>query len=512
MFKSNYILMILAAVLLIPAAHAQYDDKEIWESVQCSSKSEVLGFVQNFPESRYIGEADKCFWENSVDCSNKAQLIEFISLFPGGQNFQKALQCLEQIEVVTEQNQISRQLLNCEALIAAGRLTKGVVNALECYQSVLQEFPGNEQALNGLNRIEEVLAGWVREALSNGQIEQAKQDLAELKRLNPRYPSIPQLQTAILQNESRTASQQIVQLLAQCNEHLIKNRLTIGEGGNAWDCFREVLALDPNNIEAQNGLMAVKEQYVIRIRVAVANGDLALATNLLERLKRLQPLQIEVGALEALITARSPTVELQPMCEGAGKGAQCWKKVANKGSKPGCYVWEDYHYPAQTVTWSGSCTGSIATGYGTEVWTMNGESNEQTGTYVDGKKHGQWAIHFATGANYKGPYETGKKHGQWVERYANRTVAEGTYVNGERNGPWEFQYPEGVIQKGRFDNDKRNGDWVFRYPNRDVLEGAYVNGKKNGSWVRRDAGQQVIENTEFRNDEVVDSDFRSGNT
>lgn len=36
----------------------------------------------------------------------------------------------------------------------------------------------------------------------------------------------------------------------------------------------------------------------------------------------------------------------EPNCAGAREGAECWKETANQ---PGCYVWDDYLQPGQTV-------------------------------------------------------------------------------------------------------------------------------------------------------------------
>ena len=60
MLKREIKYLTLTERLFIPAAEAQYDDKEFWDSVQCVSKEEVLGFVRNIPASQFIIDANKC--------------------------------------------------------------------------------------------------------------------------------------------------------------------------------------------------------------------------------------------------------------------------------------------------------------------------------------------------------------------------------------------------------------------------------------------------------------------
>ena len=84
-------------------------------------------------------------------------------------------------------------------------------------------------------------------------------------------------------------------------------------------------------------------------------------------------------------------IALAPKCEGRAEGSECWKEIADK---PGCHVWDDYYFPDQTVTWSGSCSGGIAGGQGELVWTTNDVSMTiiETGSLSDGKRAGRWTI------------------------------------------------------------------------------------------------------------------------
>ena len=38
------------------------------------------------------------------------------------------------------------------------------------------------------------------------------------------------------------------------------------------------------------------------------------------------------------------------------------------------------------------------------------------GPYVDGKRHGQWTVRYASGTVEEGPYVNDKPHGRWTRR------------------------------------------------------------------------------------------------
>ena len=67
-------------------------------------------------------------------------------------------------------------------------------------------------------------------------------------------------------------------------------------------------------------------------------------------------------ALELLNRAESGKLwpaGVEPSCEGQAEGAECWMELE---SHPGCYVWDDYYYADQLVTWTGGCSGGLACG------------------------------------------------------------------------------------------------------------------------------------------------------
>ena len=75
------------------------------------------------------------------------------------------------------------------------------------------------------------------------------------------------------------------------------------------------------------------------------------------------------------------------LCKGRPEGSSCWMELANQ---PGCYVWNSYFEPDETVTWTAACAEGLAEGTGTltEVWDGGRKTKEKTGSLVEGKAEG----------------------------------------------------------------------------------------------------------------------------
>ena len=179
-------------------------------------------------------------------------------------------------------------------------------------------------------------------------------------------------------------------------------------------------------------------------------------------------------------------------CPGQPKGAACWMELSNQ---PGCFVWNPYLQPDETVTWAGGWAEGRAQGTGTLKWVWDGgqATAEDTGRLQAGKRHGQWVLRTANGSVQEGPYVEGKRHGVWVWRGPAGAVFEGPYVRGKRHGHWVLRAADGSVQEGPYAEGKRHGQWMLRGANGIVQEGPYVQGKRHGRWVLRDAYENVAE-------------------
>jgi hypothetical protein len=95
------------------------------------------------------------------------------------------------------------------------------------------------------------------------------------------------------------SNSEMSQLLQQCAEHFDANRLTTGQGGTALNCYQQVLSRDANNALAKAGLQKIENKYVRWAEVAISSRQTGKASNLLERLRQVNPDSSALSRLEA---------------------------------------------------------------------------------------------------------------------------------------------------------------------------------------------------------------------
>ncbi|MYH31232.1 MAG: hypothetical protein F4137_20870 [Acidobacteria bacterium] len=152
--------------------------------------------------------------------------------------------------------------------------------------------------------------------------------------------------------------------------------------------------------------------------------------------------QNRLSALGAAAPGADPASRVRPdeTCAGQATGAACWMEISQR---PGCYVWNPYPQPGETVTWTGACAGAKAQGTGTLTWAHDGGVQRNIGgRLVDGEFNGHWVLRDEEGSS-EGPYVDGEKNGHWVIRFADGNTMEGPYVNGVEHGRWIWRSADG---------------------------------------------------------------------
>ncbi len=94
--------------------------------------------------------------------------------------------------------------------------------------------------------------------------------------------SLPSIPSAIDASRSNT-SNDLSLLLERAQADLAALRLTTPPGNNAWDRFKAVLTLDPNNSAARNGLNDIVSRYLELAKRSTEAGEVGLAAIYLDR-------------------------------------------------------------------------------------------------------------------------------------------------------------------------------------------------------------------------------------
>ncbi len=153
-----------------------------------------------------------------------------------------------------------------------------------------------------------------RLAIRDGRFEDAGNLIGEARSLAGSDATEIGLLTAEL--SSARAQQEVSATIALANERLDAGRLVTPANDNARYYFQSVLASDPNNQAAQQGLVTVASKLVLQARDAIDTGQLDNAQALLNSAGALDPASAELRAsTDALTAARAAIAESAQQAE-----------------------------------------------------------------------------------------------------------------------------------------------------------------------------------------------------
>lgn len=153
---------------------------------------------------------------------------------------------------------------------------------------------------------------------------------------------------------------------------------------------------------------------------------------------------------------------LIPCASFAQKKDSVWIKTAT-----GCKIHNPYPQPNESITWTGSCVNSFASGEGTLTWYKNGKSS----------------------SHYEGSMKRGSPAGKGRYFHSDGSVEEGTYERGELNGHGAVSFTEEgrkrFYYEGEFKYGLRTGDGyeVYFTPNGDTAyfyTGSFIRNGRTG--------------------------------
>lgn len=101
--------------------------------------------------------------------------------------------------------------------------------------------------------------------------------------------------------------------------------------------------------------------------------------------------------------------------------------------------------------------------------TISSSRGQETGTFVDGKLHGEGSWTCPDGDLYEGPFDKGDM----------------------KEGTWTVKYKDGSKYAGEVSDGVPNGTGVMRYANGDVFSGQYVDGLRSGKGTLVSGGQTL---------------------
>lgn len=178
-----------------------------------------------------------------------------------------------------------------------------------------------------------------------------------------------------------------------------------------------------------------------------------------------------------------PQVNSKRICSNQLQGNGCWTTPSNQ---PACYIWTTDYQHGRKISWSGKCSDGFAQGagiltsrdanrpgevlvykrkrnpgekIGAKSISLDTDSWVSYGTFVNGRKDGNWHETRGLGLAKFGPYKEGYRTGQWVEVDAGQSSSEGSYMGGRRHGQWVHVYQNGETWIGSYLDGLKHGEW-----------------------------------------------------
>lgn len=118
-----------------------------------------------------------------------------------------------------------------------------------------------------------------------------------------------------------TKEQQVIRILLLNGEYtLSRDQLLTPANDNAYDFFRAVLKLDPDNQRAKGGLQGIVMRYVDLARQAAARGNYTQATTMLNNARIVDPTNLLIKEVSAGLTEQIKSAPpVQPYRGGANE-------------------------------------------------------------------------------------------------------------------------------------------------------------------------------------------------
>lgn len=297
----------------------------------------------------YLGEAgaamDATDWEKANAVLNQASQIAFYiaddSLVEQLQLLRNNLIIRQQKAIIDSQKEeeVQRLLTAAERFLSDDKLTSPPDgNAYSSYQDVLQLDPENVTALEGIKEIASRFLQQAEQQAKAQEFGRARAFMAAAVQVFPRHPDIRKLQdtvtsleeqqkdalleaqaqqTSALQaaraereREKKRRADTIAGLLAEGESLLSAGNLNSPADNNAAAKYKQVLNIDPANVDALNGLDAVAAKLVKQARAAIENGLLDEAEALLKGAQTISPSGPEMLRIQKqLIAARDQAAQ-----------------------------------------------------------------------------------------------------------------------------------------------------------------------------------------------------------
>ena len=318
----------LASSLLLVsmAVSADVTDDFFWDSIKgCKTVAGTERYLIRYPEGTHAEEARECLkrwqeeqaaWDRVRSCDNADAVRRFLREFPESRYAGEASECItrnEQRKKALERRElVERRLNECRAHHGAGRISEGLGgNALECFGKVLEEDPGNPEALKGIDDIVTYYSNKATAALDSGRPDAAEREIERLEKIVPESSDVEALRSRLedlkrelaaherLERERKALLAEAENLLEQGEYEKVIDLVSAGRKAGLDDKRLDALNRRAGEALAKEAATRNLEAKVAEVRARIEQGNFAGARMNLEEAKGLGLDGETYGALAA---------------------------------------------------------------------------------------------------------------------------------------------------------------------------------------------------------------------
>jgi len=174
-----------------------------------------------------------------------------------------------------------RLLKSTQALLTSHGLSDlpSAAAAIQAYQEILRIAPQHPGAEQGLTELSAHYIELAKSAAEGGEVNNAISLLERASAANNKLRALDDVRKLI--SQAATAQAAINELLVQARRLRADNLFIAPPGANAAELYQRVLATDPNNMVALQGLNEVAAQILNNVRGQLDKDDLDSAEELL---------------------------------------------------------------------------------------------------------------------------------------------------------------------------------------------------------------------------------------
>jgi serine/threonine protein kinase len=173
-------------------------------------------------------------------------------------------------------------------------------NAVYFYSQILKLDTDNAQAKKALTSIHQQLIDKTRDKIEQQKLTEAEQSLKLAEAIFPGHKQ--NIDLKLLLQQSSGNLQQVSQLLEKADAALINKQFTKPLNDNAYDYFKRVTELEPNNSAALKGLEQVENKLITLAESSIKSSKLDQAVTYLEQVDSINPNSEQAKKLRTQIT------------------------------------------------------------------------------------------------------------------------------------------------------------------------------------------------------------------